>query len=129
MAPMNDDDAASLATRLDGVLGEWSAFHSTHGYYVQGVRRETAVLPDAGRIGWCRSAARTRTGLCLDPHDLCLAKLVAHREKDLAFVGALIEAGLANPVMMGQRVDRMTTADPRSRARIRQFLQAHLARG
>jgi hypothetical protein len=27
MAPMNDDDAESLATRLDGALGEWSAFH------------------------------------------------------------------------------------------------------
>lgn len=48
MAPMNDDDAESLATRLDGALGEWSAFHSTYGYYVQGVGRQTAVLP----AGW-----------------------------------------------------------------------------
>jgi hypothetical protein len=48
MAPMNDDDAESLATRLDGALGEWSAFHSTYGYDVQGVGRQIAVLP----AGW-----------------------------------------------------------------------------
>lgn len=48
MAPLHDDDAGSLATQLDAVLGEWSMFHETHGFYVQGVGTETAVLPD----GW-----------------------------------------------------------------------------
>jgi hypothetical protein len=131
MAPMNDDDAESLATRLDGALGEWSAFHSTYGYYVQGVGRETAVLP----TGWeerlvAVSGPNTngRTGLCLEPHDLCLAKLVAHREKDLKFVDALIDAGLIDPTVLAERVDEMHTADPRSRATIKQYLEAHHAR-
>lgn len=48
MVPLTDDDAATLATQLDGALGEWSPFHQTHGYYVQGVGRDTAVLPH----GW-----------------------------------------------------------------------------
>ena len=48
MAPLSDDDAATLSTRLDGAIGEWSMFHQTHGYYIQGVGRDTAVLPE----GW-----------------------------------------------------------------------------
>ena len=64
-----------------------------------------------------------RTGLCLDAHDLCLAKLVGHREKALVFVGALIQAGLIDPPVLAQRVDSMATADPRSRATIRQYLE------
>ncbi len=123
MAPMNDDDAESLATRLDGALGEWSAFHSTYGYYVQGVGRQTAVLPaewEDRLVPVSGANTNGRTGLCLDPHDLCLAKLVAHREKDLTFVGALIEAGLIDPAALAERVDQMHTADPRSRATIRQ---------
>jgi hypothetical protein len=100
IALMNDDDAESLATRLDGALGKWSAFHSTHGYYVQGVGRDTAVLPaewEDRLVPISGPNTNGRTGLCLDPHDLCLAKLFAHREKDLAFVGALINAGLVDP--------------------------------
>jgi hypothetical protein len=34
------------------------------------------------------------TGWCLEPHDLCAAKLCAGREKDLNFVRALLGAGL-----------------------------------
>jgi hypothetical protein len=132
MAPLNDDDRATLATMLDGAVGEWSQFHAAYGYYVQGVGRETAVLP----AGWedrlvPLSGPNTdgRTGLCLDPHDLCLAKLVAHREKDLVFVASLIEAGLIDPAVLAARVDDMHTADPRSRATIRQYLTARLGDG
>ncbi len=91
MAPFADDDGASLATRLDAVLGEWTMFHETNGYYAQGVGRETAVLPTGWQTRLVRLSGpntRGRTGLCLDPHDLCLAKLVAHRAKDLVFVEA-----------------------------------------
>lgn len=130
MAPLNDDDAASLATLIDGAIGEWSMFHETHGYYVQGIGRETAILP----TGWedrlvpvSGPNTNGRTGLCLDPHDLCLAKLVAHREKDLRFVGALIDANLIDPAILASRVEDMTTADPRSRATIRAYLERHLA--
>jgi hypothetical protein len=73
MAPLSDDDAATLSTKLDGAIGEWSMFHQTHGYYVQGVGRDTAVLPE----GWenrlvAVSGPNTngRTGLCLDARPL-----------------------------------------------------------
>lgn len=37
--------APDLADRIDGAIGEGSAFHQTHGYYAQGVGPDTAVLP------------------------------------------------------------------------------------
>jgi hypothetical protein len=36
-------------------------------------------------------------GWCLEPHDLAVAKAVAGREKDTAFVRAVAEAGLIDP--------------------------------
>ena len=39
-----------------------------------------------GAIGWC-----------LDPHDLAYSKLAARREKDIAFVTALIRHRLVKP--------------------------------
>lgn len=48
VCPVGDLDG-SLATRLDGAIGEWSQFHETHGFYIQGVGRDTAVLPDGWR--------------------------------------------------------------------------------
>ncbi len=110
MAPLDDDDAESLATRIDGILGEWSLFHQTHGYYVQGVSTTTARLPR----GWAERLVRVsgantngRVGLCLDAHDICLSKLVAHREKDLRFVGTLIEAKLIDLSVLKARLDDM----------------------
>ncbi|MEC5182134.1 DUF6036 family nucleotidyltransferase, partial [Arthrobacter sp. CG_A4] len=87
IAPMHDDDAQSLATQLDAAIGEMSTFHETNGFYVQGVGRDTAVLP----TGWAdrlvkvsNDNTRGRNGLCLDPHDLCVAKLIPGRAKDNA---------------------------------------------
>lgn len=78
VCPMQDDDAETLATRLDGIIGELSPFHETHGFYIQGVGRRTAILPEGwvDRLVPVRNAnTNGRTGLCLEPHDLCVAKL------------------------------------------------------
>ena len=90
IAPLKDDDAQSVATELDAAIGEMSQFHETHGFYVQGVGQDTAVLP----AGWTdrlvkvkNASTNDRTGLCLEPHDLCVAKLIAGRMKDHLFVG------------------------------------------
>jgi len=126
-APLSDDDAGTLATSLDAAIGEWSQFHETFGFYVQGVSTTTAILPD----GWQDRLVRVsgpstngRTGLCLDPHDLCLAKLAAHREKEMVFVAALIEHGLIDPAVLAERVPRMTTADPRTRLSIASWIES-----
>ena len=105
--PLNDDDAESLATELDSVLGEMSMFHETHGFYIQGVGRRTAVLPK----GWTERLVRVenantngRTGLCIEPHDLCVAKLIANRPKDHRFVGALLKGDFVRAETLRERL-------------------------
>ena len=73
MAPFADDDGASLATRLDAfsVSGQCST-------------RRTATTCKASAVKPRCSRLDGRPG----SHDLCLAKLVAHRAKDLVFVEA-----------------------------------------
>jgi len=70
------------ADLVDGSIGEGSPFHDTFGYYAQGVGEETATLP----AGWkqrlvriCNERTRGHSGLCLEPHDLVVSKLVAGR--------------------------------------------------
>lgn len=83
-----------LADLIDGSIGELSPFHNSFGYYAHGVGPETAVLPHAWekRLVPIRSKyTKGITGWCLEVHDLAISKLVASREKDLAFVRVLIE--------------------------------------
>ena len=81
-----------LADKVDGAIGEGSAFHTTYGYYAQGVGPETATLPK----GWQRRLVRVDNantngyaGLCLEVHDLAISKYVAGREKDREFTREL----------------------------------------
>lgn len=111
--PLHDDDKETLATELDAAIGEFSQFHETHQFYVQGVGRHTAILP----VGWVERLVPVSndntngfTGLCLEPHDLCAAKLMANREKDRVFVGALLDASLVDTKIIDERL-AMTDLD------------------
>ncbi|MCX6980262.1 MAG: hypothetical protein NTV08_05855 [Verrucomicrobia bacterium] len=89
-----------LSPDLAGNLGELSLFHQTHGIWVDGVEPTTATLP----AGWESRLVKVENentngaiGWCLDPHDLAYSKLAARREKDIAFVTALIRHKLVKP--------------------------------
>ncbi len=102
--PRNHQDRADL---IDGSIGEGSPFHDTFGYYAQGVGPETAVLPEGWESRLVRvQNANTRgaTGLCLEAHDLVLAKLVAGREKDRRFARAAARAGLVSKDLLLARL-------------------------
>jgi hypothetical protein len=95
------------ADLIDGSIGEGSPFHKTFGYYAHGVAEETAVLP----VGWKERLIPVRnentgggTGLCLEVHDLAVSKLVAGREKDLEFIGALLQHRLASNEIIQRRL-------------------------
>ncbi|CAB4903673.1 MAG: hypothetical protein F2808_05450 [Actinobacteria bacterium] len=114
MAPLQDDVAESLATRIDALAGEWSAFDAEHGIYIQGVSVRTAFLPS----GWEERLIEVRPtvnpkvlGLCLEAHDLCAAKMGRNDSKDREFVSALVEAGLVSPERVSQRLREIS--DPR----------------
>ena len=90
--------AAGDSDLIDGSIGEGSPFHQTFGYYAHGVGADTAVLPDGWRnrlIPVHNQNTGGGTGLCLEVHDLAVSKLVAGREKDLAFIQGLLRHRLA----------------------------------
>jgi len=126
-----DDPDQSISDLVDGILGEDSQFHRTHGFYGQGVSISVATLPN----GWFeriviiegRNTSPGR-GLCLDPHDLVVAKLIAHREKDLEFATALLEAGLIQAQTLAQRLNLTTSAAPIQVERVRTWLTRHADR-
>ena len=94
------------AVIIEGAIGEGSPFHDTFGYYAHTVGPETAQAP-AGwqeRLVAVRTAnTRGATGLCLEPHDLVLAKLVAGRKKDVAFAREALRAGLVSRTELERR--------------------------
>lgn len=106
------------ADLIDGSIGAGSPFHQTFGHYAHGVAEDTAVLP-AGRKGRLvplrGPGTGGATGLCLEPHDLAVSKLVAGREKDLAYVAAMVRHRLVDPSVLQSRLDS-TSLDPELRA-------------
>jgi hypothetical protein len=91
-----DPDGAK-ADDVDVNIGKFSEFHDEFGYYPQGVSISTGVFP----AGWQDRLVTFQApgtvpgrGLCLEPHDCILAKLVRFDEKDLRFAYALVRAGL-----------------------------------
>lgn len=79
---------------IDGALGLDSTFDGTFGYYADGVDLSTVRwAPDGWRdrtIRFESAATGGAVGLCMEPHDLAVAKLCAGRDKDLDFVKALL---------------------------------------
>ncbi len=113
-----NDEAARLADLIEGVAGELSPFEELHGFSIDGVDLQTAVLPDGWRdrlvkVQNANTAApdgQTQfTGLCLDKEDLCAAKLVAFREKDRNFVAALIDASLVDSGVIVARLSAVSS--------------------
>lgn len=109
--PLHHPERADL---IEGSIGELSPFHQTFGYYAQGVGEGTARLPQ----GWKERLVviqnentRGVRGLCLEIHDLLVAKAIAGRSKDLDFLGQAAAHHLADAEIL---LDRLMTvkADP-----------------
>lgn len=93
---MNDNNG-ELTDLVDGTIGEFSPFHEMFGIYAQGVDFTTSILPEGWRdrlVKLQNANTGNAIGYCLDPYDLCVAKLMAHREKDLEYVNSVINSGL-----------------------------------
>jgi len=128
-ADLYPKDRPDLSPLIEGSLGELSPFHGTFGYYADGVSPDTATLP----IGWterliplCNQNTDGATGWCLDPHDLAFSKLAARREKDLAFVSAL----LRHKLIRRSRVERLirSVADRKLCEELSEALQICISR-
>ncbi len=102
--PMNKPEK----TEMLYVLGRESEFQDKHGFYIDAVGPNTAVLPK----GWenrlikvSNKNTNQAVGWCIDIHDLAVAKLTAHRGKDLEFVEELFRQKLADPEIIRKRME------------------------
>ena len=133
--PIAPDEATTteLADRIEGVAGEWSSFEELHGFSIDGVSLTTAALPAGWRARLVKVAndnttaddgQRRFTGWCLERHDLCVAKLVALREKDTNFVAALITAGLVDKQTIAARLDQLDSSHAVAVERAKSWIQS-----
>jgi hypothetical protein len=101
---------------VDGVLGELSPFDETFGYFADGVEEKTAILPSGWKNRLIKIENRNTDnvcGLCLEPHDLMVSKLLAGREKDLEFVSIALDARLVSLYIIIERVRLLQVSDER----------------
>jgi hypothetical protein len=102
---------------IDGSIGQNSRFHTSFGFYADGVSPGTAKMP----FDWMARASKYSSPACPgvtaivpEENDLALAKLVAWREKDIGW----LRAGIAHRILlldeMESRLDRMPPGDPAS---------------
>jgi hypothetical protein len=106
--PLHQPNKAEL---IDGSLGDGSFFHSTYGYYAHGVGPETAVAPAGWEERLVRMEIPLRVGqevgpvaLCLEAHDLVLAKCAAGRERDWEFARDALAHGLVELEELFRRI-------------------------
>jgi hypothetical protein len=102
-------------------IGQDSPFHEEFGYYADPVDESTAILPKGwkGRlVSLPPGDTEGVKGLCLDPHDLAIAKYAARREKDLAFTRELARRRIVVRKRLLALLDQ-TRVSPEVRERIR----------
>jgi hypothetical protein len=102
-------------------IGVYSQFHETFGYYADPVDETTATLPEGWKsrlVSLPVGETEGVTGLCLDPHDLAIAKYIASREKDRVFTGELVRRGILSEERLLSLLE-LTPIDAQVRDRIR----------
>ena len=124
-----------LSEMIEGVAGELSGFEDIHGFNIDGVDITTPTLPEGWRDRLVpvsneftrnTQTGRQYTGWCLDPADLCAAKICAGREKDLNFVYALFDAGLVNRELVRERLQMVPAEPSEKKAQAEAALERHL---
>lgn len=72
------------------------------------------MLPDGWRdrlVTLDTPGTQPGRGLCLEPHDCVVSKMVAARPKDYDFAEALLAAGLVDAQTLAQRVELLPPPD------------------
>ena len=120
-----DDPDGAKADLVDVNIGELSEFHEEYGYYPQGVSVSTGVFPDGWRgrlVIFQAPGSEPGRGLCIEPHDCILAKLVRFDEKDVNFSYAMVRAELVDLDILAARVGTLP-AHPAVIERIRRWIE------
>jgi len=103
-------------------IGMHSAFHASFGYFADPIDLATTAGFPKGWKGRLVNLPPGDTdgvkGLCLEPHDLAIAKYVAHRPKDLIFTRELVRRGLLSKERLLSLLDQ-TPVSEEIRGRVR----------
>ena len=101
---------------IDGLFGEGTPFEERFGFYVDGVDRTTAVLPE----DWpSRAVFRTMgpvTAVAPSPEDLIVSKLYAGRDKDRAYIRDYARLRGLDVVRVAMLVRKVSVDETRVRA-------------
>jgi hypothetical protein len=118
------------AAEIDGTLGDGSQFQATFGYYAHGVGPETAKAPEDWEDRLVGVEVPRRPGesgavaaLCLEVHDLVLAKCAAGRDRDWDFAFEALRSELVELSRLLAEIDAMPL-DARRREHVRSMLEA-----
>lgn len=125
-------DDPERAIEISGAIGDGTLFASTYTYHAHGVGPETPVAP----AGWEARLVRLPlprimrgtgefSAWCMSTHDLVVAKLVAGRAKDIAFVTTAIREGLVDIQQLRLGIDLLPVSHAAS---TRERLEIILAR-
>ena len=128
--PLRNPDKA---IEIDGSLGDGSHFQDLYGYYAHGVGPETAVAPVGWRDRLVRVEIPPRPGqadgpvaLCLEIHDLVLAKCVAGRDRDWEFARDALVGSLVQVDELFRRIEDLPEP-PADRPHVRRMLEGIVA--
>ena len=108
-------------------IGQDSPFHESFGYYADPVDDGTTLRLPKGWKGRLVNLPEGDTegvrGLCLDPHDLAIAKYIARREKDLEFNRAMARRGYVKRARLLELLAETPVSDS-EKARIRKDIES-----
>ena len=124
--PDGAGDPDAMAELIGVTIGNASPFHRIFGYDGDGVTPRTAILPTGWReraTEYTSPAAPGVVALCVEAHDIAVAKLCAWREKDRAW----ISAGLRHGVLQAPRLRDALSVLTDGRAPPRDELERRLA--
>ena len=125
--------AAKNADRPEwlNAIGQNSQFHETFGYYADPVEESTAKLPKGwkGRlVNLPEGDTGGVRGLCLDPHDLAIAKYVARRDKDRQFTRELARRGYVKRARLLELLEATPVAED-VKSRVRDDIERDFGKG
>jgi hypothetical protein len=108
------DDPEQISFELDTILGQMSAFHDAHGYFVDGVSPNTARLPADWRdraIEYANPNTNGVVAIIPAPEDIAVAKLVRCDDRDLDFIVAGVRHGLLDMTLVETRATGLQIDD------------------
>ena len=110
----------AIASMVHEAIGRGSLFEAQHGYHVDVLQRG---IEDALPRGWDERLRLEPESLAyvLDPVDLCAAKLLAGREKDMQVVGQLIQQALVAHGAVRDAIASMPISERDLRATLRRL--------